>query len=95
MYFLFLSSTILAAVLSAIGLRLAYILATNRRSGYKRLRSRYISIWDPLFGRARIENDRLPDGVVQAGLVFNKKTGRFEPNGRLSEEALDKLLYNQ
>lgn len=94
MYLLFFISTILAIILSAVALRLAYLLAKNRRSEYSRLNSRYIAASDPFLGRARIEHDRIPDGVVQAGLVFNKRAMRFEPNGRLSEEALDRFLYN-
>ncbi|MBZ0141218.1 MAG: hypothetical protein K8H87_15855, partial [Pseudorhodoplanes sp.] len=60
---------------------------------YNKLRFRYRSLKDPFLGRARIENDRVPDGIVQAGLVFNQHTGRFEPNGRLSEETITRFLY--
>jgi len=95
MYFiLFTVITAIAGILSGICLRLAYLLIASRKSDYKKLKSRYRAWYDPFIGRARIEHDRIPDGVVQAGLIFNKKTGHFEPNGRLSEEALDRLLYN-
>lgn len=95
MYFtIFIFISVVAAVLSAVSLRLAFLIAKGRKSDYRNLSSRYKTWYDPFIGRARIEHDRIPDGVVQAGLIFNKKTGHFEPNGRLSEEALDKLLYN-
>jgi hypothetical protein len=92
MYFLFILSACAAAFVSAVSLRIAIILFKRRNSDYSRLRSRYASWKDPFLGRARIEHDRIPDGVVQAGLVFNKNTGRFEPNGRISEEALDRFM---
>jgi hypothetical protein len=93
MYFLFILSGCAAAFISAVSLRIAFLLLKKRTSDYTRLQSRYASWKDPFIGRARIEHDRIPDGVVQAGLVFNKDTGRFEPNGRISEEALDRFMY--
>jgi hypothetical protein len=81
-----------AALVSAVSFRIAYMLLRKRKSDYWRLKSRYAHWKDPFRGRARIEHDRIPDGVVQAGLIFNKDTGRFEPNGRISEEALDRFM---
>lgn len=93
MYFLYVISACAAAFVSAVAFRIAWLLLKKRSSDYRRLKSRYASWKDPFLGRARIEHDRIPDGVVQAGLVFNKDTGRFEPNGRISEEALDRFMY--
>jgi hypothetical protein len=90
---LYILSACVAAFMSAISLRIAYMLFRKRGTDYLGLRSRYAHWKDPFRGRARIEHDRIPDGIVQAGLIFNKETGRFEPNGRISEEALDRFMY--
>lgn len=94
MYFLFIFSACFAAFLSAVLIRIALMLIRKRAVDYDRLRSRYRHWSDPFTGRARIENDRIPDGVVEAGLIFNKETGKFEPNGRISEEALNRFMYS-
>ena len=95
MYGLYILSACIAAFLSAVFLRIGFLLIKVRKSEYRRLNSRYAHWYDPFLGRARIEHDRIPDGVVQAGLVFNDEKKRFEPNGRISEEALDRFMYGR
>lgn len=46
---------------------------------------------DVLMGRAKTREDWLPDARVKGGMVYNRRIGRIEICGRLSDDSLDRV----
>jgi hypothetical protein len=80
------------ATVSLTLLRLAWRLIRFDSSEYEKSRARYKSLGAVLRGEARVKRDTVPDGRVRAGLVYNKKLRRFEANGKLSNQVVDRVL---
>ena len=55
----------------------------------RKARGRYESLSSAVTGGAILKTDRLPDGIVRAGMVFNPRKNRIEPNGKLSNDFVD------
>jgi hypothetical protein len=62
------------------------------KSEYEKSKSRYPSLIDAISGRATVRMGDVPDSRVRAGLVFNSKLKRFEPNGKLNSDIVEKVL---
>lgn len=91
---LFLSFCALAIGLSlaAFVLRMAVRLIRVDKIESEKSASRATSLKDALLGRTRIEDGRLPDARVKGGMVFNRKEGRLEISGRLSDEGFKHIF---
>lgn len=60
---------------------------------YEKMRARFPSFVGMLLGQTRVKRDTVPDGRVRAGIVYNKKEGRIEPQGKLNDDVIDRILY--
>lgn len=74
-------------------MRFAWRLLRYDETEYQKSRSRYTSLSSALRGQARVKRDSVPDGRISAGIVFNEQYSRIEPNGKLSNDTIDRLLY--
>jgi Flp pilus assembly protein TadB len=77
------------AILSAV---LAYKLFFLDDKTSRKARARYRDLKSALNGQAIVKTDRLPDGIVRAGMVLNSKKNRIEPNGKLSNDFVDHVV---
>lgn len=73
-------------------LRLAWRLIRYDTTEYQKTVARYPSLMAALRGQARVKRDSVPDGRVRAGIVYNAKKQRIEPNGKLSNQVVDQVL---
>ena len=55
--------------------------------------SRAPSLKAVLLGRARFQDDTMPDARVQAGLICNVKANRMEISGRVARESLGHIFH--
>jgi hypothetical protein len=76
-------------VLAILAALLAYKLFILDGKTSKKARDRYRDLKGAINGRAVVKTDRLPDGIVRAGMVLNPKKNRIEPNGKLSNDFVD------
>ncbi|UWU21093.1 hypothetical protein QA648_17405 [Rhizobium sp. CB3171] len=86
---------ILAVASGAIGLsliRFAIKLAKFDRIEYQKSRARYPSLMAAISGKATVRYNGTPDGRVRAGIVYNTKKKRIEPNGKLRNDVVDQVL---
>lgn len=74
------------AILAAV---LAFRLFFTDERTSKKAQEKYTSFSSVVRGGAKIRTSRLPDGIVRAGMVFNPKENRLEPNGKLSNDFVD------
>ena len=74
-------------------LRLTWRLVRYDKTEYEKSRARYVSLGAALRGQARVKRDSVPDGRIRAGIVYNKRRSRIKPNGKLSNDTVDRLLY--
>ena len=74
-------------------LRFAWRLLNYDKTEYQKSRARYPSVSAALRGQARVKRDSIPDGRIRAGIVYNKRESRIEPNGKLSNDTVDRILY--
>jgi hypothetical protein len=72
-------------------LRFAYRLISYDRIEYEKSRARYPSTREAIMGRARVKRRAGPDGRVRAGLVYNKRAHRLEPNGKIRSDIVDSI----
>lgn len=82
----------LGVVGAAISLRFLLTLATSKSSEVRRSNARTKSWRDLFMGRSVVQDDWLPDARVQAGAVFNKKVGRIEVTGRISNDTIERTF---
>jgi len=86
----------LLILLTAIFVVLAIFLSRILRSDpqeYELNRRRFDKPLDTLRGKGKIvTTSPIPDGRTHAGLVLNKKTGKLELQGALSQEAINKIV---
>ena len=68
---------------------LAYRLIMLDDKTNKKARDRYAGLRSVISGKALVRADRLPDGIVRAGMVLNLEKNRIEPNGKLSNDFVD------
>lgn len=68
------------------------VLIRADRTEAKKSASRVAGWIAALRGRAVVRDDVLPDGRMQAGMVYNVKYNRFEASGRNSEETLARVF---
>lgn len=87
-----LSIALVSGVAALVCLRLAFRLFVYDKTEYDKSKARYRSAFDAIRGAAIVKVGDVPDGRVRAGLVFNKKFNRFEPNGKLNNDVIDKVL---
>ncbi len=86
---------IFAVVLSAVGLtliRFAYRLARFDRIEYQKSKARYPSLLAAVSGQAVVRYNGVPDGRVRAGIVYNTRKNRIEPNGKIRNDVVDQVI---
>jgi hypothetical protein len=86
---------ILAVASGAIGLtliRFAFSLAKLDKIEYQKSRARYPSLRAAISGQATVRHNGTPDGRVRAGIVYNTRKNRIEPNGKLRNDVVDQVL---
>lgn len=86
---------ILAVALGAVGLslvRFAFRLVKFDRIEYQKSRARYPSMAAALSGKASVKHNGSPDGRVRAGIVYNQRKNRIEPNGKLRNDVVDQVI---
>lgn len=86
---------ILAVVLSAVGLtliRFAVRLAMFDKLEYQKSRARYPSLLAAVSGKAIVRHNGVPDGRVRAGIVYNTRKNRIEPNGKIRNDIVDQVV---
>lgn len=79
-------------VLAAICVNVILQLILSNKSEVKKNAARVRKFSDLLMGRAHTSDDWLPDGRVQAGMIYNKKMNRIEVSGRLSDESIERAF---
>jgi hypothetical protein len=58
----------------------------------RKSQTRSRSLASVMNGRAKTRDDWLPDARVQGGMIFNRKDGRIEITGKLSNDSLDRVF---
>lgn len=86
---------VLAVAFSAVGLsliRFAIGLVKLDRIEYQKSRARYPSLFAAISGKANVRYNGAPDGRVRAGIVYNTRKNRIEPNGKLRNDVVDQVI---
>lgn len=83
--------SLLSLTLGFISLIVVYRLLTLDEREYEKSKSRYPSFIKAIKGGAKVRADRLPDGIVRAGIVFNYRSNRIERNGKLNNDVVDQV----
>ncbi|MBY2969506.1 hypothetical protein [Rhizobium leguminosarum] len=86
---------LLAVALSAVGLsliRFAFRVARYDKIEYQKSRARYPSLLAAISGKATVRHNGAPDGRVRAGIVYNTRKNRIEPNGKLRNDIVDQVI---
>lgn len=86
---------ILAVAFSALGLtliRYAIRLARFDKIEYQKSKARYPSLLAAVSGQATVRHNGSPDGRVRAGIVYNTRKNRIEPNGKLRNDIVDQVV---
>lgn len=86
---------ILTVAFGAIGLsliRFAVHLAKFDKIEYQKSRARYPSLFAAISGQATVRHNGSPDGRVRAGIVYNTRKNRIEPNGKLRNDIVDQVI---
>ena len=86
-----LTAAVLAAGVSMGLIRFAYQILSYDRIEYEKSRARYPSFFDAISGKARVKRAELPDGRVRAGIVYSRRQGRIEANGKLRNDIVDNV----
>lgn len=89
------TNLILAVAFSAVGLtliRFAFRFARFDRIEYQKSKARYPSLLAALSGQATVRHNGSPDGRVRAGIVYNTRKNRIEPNGKLRNDIVDQVI---
>jgi hypothetical protein len=79
---------VLSALLLSFALRLWRVNKIEATKGAARSRS----IREAILGRARMDEDWIPDARIKGGLVYNKKKKRLEISGRLSDDSFKRVF---
>jgi hypothetical protein len=87
-YIVFLSAIIAAIFCFKFALTLTHVDKVES----KKSAARVSSIINAVLGRVRTHDDWMPDARVQGGLMFNRKKGRIEITGRLSDSTLERVF---
>lgn len=77
-----------AAIFASFAIKLFRIDRFEAKKGSNRVGG----ISDAVMGRARPNDDWMPDGRIKGGLIYNRKENRLEVCGRLSDEAFDRIF---
>jgi hypothetical protein len=73
-------------------LKLALALSRTNKIESDKSAARVPSIWDAIRGRARTQDDWMPDARVKGGLIYNRRTNKIELTGRLSDSTLERVF---
>lgn len=91
MTYLQLAVAVLVASASVALVRIAIRVMLFDRIEYQKSRARYPSFLHALTGKATVRRSELPDGRVRAGIVYNVRAQRIEPNGKLRNDVVDQV----
>jgi hypothetical protein len=81
-----------AAIVAAIAFAFAFKFFRADKLELQKTQNRASDIATVVMGRAKTRDDWMPDARVLGGMTFNRKEGRIEITGKLSDDTIDRVF---